>query len=191
MAPTTEGRRDPGGLAPLMLPVQPGMSRRATGAGPAVKAGPAPEETGPVEPPFGESVGRMTKTVHGENAEAAQAIAACRNSGQQQVLVKSAGTSLMPAAMTVPNPFHQRLLPSVRLGKGPMISALRTRLTWHQVHGAEHGLVPEGARAAEKGDAKAGPVLWCPGRRGCHSEVSSARMSTATKRWEATTARTR
>ncbi len=77
----------------------------------------------------------MTKPSSTVKAKPAQAIAACRNfPASRRYGMKISGTSLIPAAIPVPNPFHQRLFPVFGRVSGwhrsQMISAIRTRLTW-------------------------------------------------------------
>ncbi len=44
--------------------------------------------------------------------------------------MKISGTSLMPAAIPVPKPFHERLLSVSGWHRSHRISAISTRLTW-------------------------------------------------------------
>ena len=124
------------GLAPFTLPASRVM-RPSSDWLPA-------QPVKPVRPPWTnrpsnhhllESLGRMTKPSSTVKAKPAQAIAACRNFlASRRYGMKISGTSLIPAAIPVPNPFHQRLFPvSGRVSgwhRSQMISAIRTRLTW-------------------------------------------------------------
>ena len=78
-----------------------------------------------------ESFGRSTKPSSTENTNPAQTIAAWRNFlATSRYGMKISGVSLMPAAMPVPKPFHQRLLPVSGWHRSHRIRASRTRLTW-------------------------------------------------------------
>ncbi len=94
----------------------------------------------PVRPPWKnkpwnhhlpESPGKITKPSSTVKTKPAQAIAAWRNFlASSRYGMKISGTSLMPAAIPVPNPFHQRLFSVSGWHRSQMISAIRTRLTW-------------------------------------------------------------
>jgi len=129
----TRGRRHDGASrsqsrpGAVDLPSRAGESRRRLVAGPAGEAGPGrPGSTGR-RPPFAR-VGRQDDESESDvNSESSQAIAAAELPARQHVRDEDQRDSLMPAAMPVPNPFHQRS--TVRLAKVPDISAIRTRLT--------------------------------------------------------------
>ena len=77
----------------------------------------------------------MTKPSSTLNTNPARTIAAWRNFlATSRYGMKISGVSLMPAAMPVPKPFHQRLLPVLSRVSGwhrsHMIRASRTRLIW-------------------------------------------------------------
>ena len=102
-----------------------------------------------------ESLGRMTKPSSTVKAKPAQAIAACRNFlASSRYGMKISGTSLIPAATPVPNPFHQRLLPVFGWVSGwhrsQMISAIRTRLTWPRYMVRRTGSVQKTAAAPSR-----------------------------------------
>ncbi len=61
--------------------------------------------------------------------------------------MKMSGTSLMPAATPVPNPFHQRLLAVSGWHRSQRISAIRTRLTWPRYKVRSTGSVQNTAAA--------------------------------------------
>ena len=99
------------GLAPFTLPASRVM-RPSSDWLPA-------QPVKPVRPPWtnrpsnhhvAESFGRMMTPSSTVQAKPAQAIAACRNFlASSRYGMKISGTSLIPAATPVPNPFHQRL----------------------------------------------------------------------------------
>jgi hypothetical protein len=118
----------------------------------------------PVRPPWTnrplnhhllESLGRMTKPSSTVKAKPAQAIAACRNFlASSRYGMKISGTSLIPAAIPVPNPFHQRLLLRVRLAQVPDDQRHQDQVDLAQVHGAQDGFGPEDGGRAEQGDGQ-------------------------------------
>jgi hypothetical protein len=67
--------------------------------------------------------------------------------------MKISGTSLMPAAIPVPNPFHQRLFIRVRLAQIPDDQRHQDQVDLAQVHGAQDGFGPEDGGRAEQGEA--------------------------------------
>ena len=100
----------------------------------------------------------MTKPSSTVNAKPAQAIAACRNFlASSRYGMKISGTSLMPAAMPVPNPFHQRLLSVSGWHRSQMISAIRTRLTWPRYMVRRTGSVQKTAAAPSRVTAS---LVW-------------------------------
>ncbi len=65
------------------------------------------------------------------NAKAPDAMKACRNlRAKNRYGMKTSGTSLMPAAMPTPAPFHQRLFLVSGWHRSHRMSAISTRLTW-------------------------------------------------------------
>ena len=120
------------------------------------------QPTNPVRPPwtnrppnhhFTESAGRITKPSSTVTAKPAQAMAAWRNFlASSRYGMKMSGTSLMPAATPVPNPFHQRLLSRVRLAQVPDDQRHQDQVDLAEVHSPQHRLGPEDdARAEQRG----------------------------------------
>lgn len=65
------------------------------------------------------------------NAKPAVAMAACRNfRANSRYGMKMSGTSLMPAAMPTPAPFHQRVVLVSGWHRSQRISAISSRLIW-------------------------------------------------------------
>ena len=151
-APITTAAAIQAGLAPLMLPVSRVM-RPSSDWLPAQPVKPVrpPWKNKPPNHHLRESLGRMAKPSSTVNAKPAQAIAACRNFlASSRYGMKISGTSLIPAAIPVPNPFHQRLLSVSGWHRSQMISAIRTRLTWPRYMVRRTGSVQKTAAAPSR-----------------------------------------
>jgi len=112
----------------------------------------------PVRPPWknsppnhhlAESGPWMTNPSRTVNAKAAAAMAACRNlRANSRYGMKMSGTSLMPAAMPTPAPFHQRLALVSGWHRSQRMSAISARLTWPRYRVRTTGSVQNTAAAA-------------------------------------------
>ena len=151
-APTSTAAAIQVGLAPLVLP----LSRVIRPSSDWLPAQPVK----PVRPPWKnrppnhhlrESPGRIAKPSSTVKAKPAQAIAACRNFlASSRYGMKISGTSLIPAAIPVPKPFHQRLFSVSGWHRSQMISAIRTRLTWPRYMVRRTGSVQKTAAAPSR-----------------------------------------
>ncbi len=83
------------------------------------------------------------------NANAAVATAACRNlRANSRYGMKTSGTSLMPAAMPTPAPFHHREALVSGWHRSQRMSAISSRLTWPRYSVRTTGSVQNTAPAA-------------------------------------------
>ena len=181
-----DGGRDPGRLGTVDAAGEPGDEpvERLVAAQPVKPVRP-PWKNKPWNHHSPESLGRMTKPSSTVKANPAQAIAACRNFlASSRYGIRISGTSLIPAAIPVPNPFHQRLLffLCVRLAQVPDDQRHQDQVDLAQIHGAQDGFGPVDGGRAEQGDGLASSVLAVtePAEGQPERREQRARMSTAT-----------